>query len=563
MPRIPVGPAGSVGIVSDLSPARVPPEGWTSGLNVDFDGAEARRMQDWETVYNITVSSTTATQSLAIEPYFLMDVEASAVHHWIYAGQNKVYVATPNANQTNITRQSATSTASITSTSPDKDYSASLSLRWNGAVLAGVPLLNNGKDYPQYWSPVDTSQRLQELQWDDSAGTKWSTVTAGPVTCAVLRSYREFGVALHTTENNVDFPLRVRWSHQAATGSIPSTWDATRLDKDAGSKDLDETEGHVLDGRPLRGSFVVYKSDACWAMRYVGGAAVMSFDSLFEGTIGLFTTDGVVPFHGKHFLLAQNDIIVHDLVEPINLGKHNKMVRRFFNDVSETYKNLTHVLAYPEDRQIWVVYPSTSATTCDRALVWDWERDLWAIRELPEVNHVAYGFVQPPTVGDTWDTDDGGWDGWNLSWAEGPASPNKRALIAARGPAKALVQMAQGYSWDGTGRTAFLERTHLPIVGIDRQGNPIVDMGAIKQVSALYPQIRAPEGTVFSIRIGAQMFESGAVKWAPAATFTVGTDHRITRIATGRFIAVRIETDAAVDWRLSEYSLEIDVVSRF
>ena len=173
---------GSVGVIKDIPAHELPPEAFSEAINVRFRLQKAELFQGHEDVYNITVSAATATQAIIESPWYIQPIESGSVYYWLYAGKQNVHVATPESNSTNINKLDSTASATLL-------YSATPSIRWNGANLGGLAILNNSIDPPQVWPAVSLTTRLQDLQWDQSAGTTWLTRSAGAVTCAVFRTY--------------------------------------------------------------------------------------------------------------------------------------------------------------------------------------------------------------------------------------------------------------------------------------------------------------------------------------------------------------------------------------
>jgi hypothetical protein len=241
MPVLQVVDVGAVGVISDTDPVLLPPNAWTAAENVRFSNNEAAK---------ITGHSNVATPSVA--PYTLVPVVKGTTAYWVYAGLAKAY-SWDGTNHTNITRQT---------TGVDVDYTGAISDYWNGGVLNGVLVLNNGKDAPQMW----ISTKLEALSWD--SGNTWA---AKGYTAKVIRPYKNFLVALDWNNGTTDYPRTVYWSNRADPNTVPSDWDYADPANDSGTAELAATPGWVLDGEQLRDAFAIYKEDAIHLMQDVGG----------------------------------------------------------------------------------------------------------------------------------------------------------------------------------------------------------------------------------------------------------------------------------------------------
>jgi hypothetical protein len=82
---------------------------------------------------------------------------------------------------------------------------------------------------------------------------------------------------------------------------------------------------------------------------------------------------------------------------------------------------------------------------------------------------------------------------------------------------------------------------------------------AIKSISRVFPRIEGT-GTV-DISIGAELAPNSGVVYNDPVSFTIGTDNKVDCRVRGRYAAIKIESDAASQFRLSGYSIESEVVS--
>ena len=96
-----------------------------------------------------------------------------------------------------------------------------------------------------------------------------------------------------------------------------------------------------------------------------------------------------------------------------------------------------------------------------------------------------------------------------------------------------------GVTFNGTNFTTTLERRGLNAGRTD----------AVKQISRVYPRIEGT-GTV-SISVGAELAPNSGVIYNDPVTFTIGTDNKVDCRVKGRYAAIKIESDAASQFRLS------------
>jgi len=506
------------GVIKDKEAYDIPKDFWSNASNVRFNDGYAEKF--------LGHSSTLGTPSIA--PYFLLPFQTTSLFYWIYAGLNKVYVTEGDVHK-NITRSSG-------------DYNATADEGWTGGVLGGIPILCNGIDAPQMLFPASPSNTLSEL-------SNWPSNTLAEV----VRPFKNYLVALNVNEGGEKYPYVVRWSHPADPGTVPTSWDYADATKDAGRQPLSESGGVIIDGGSLRDSFIIYRENATWEMRFIGGRFIFSFRQIFPNT-GIFAKRCFIEFEGKHFVLTSDDLIVHDGATSKSVldGKYRNTL---FDELrSATNSKRTYLAANYAKNEVWVCYPTSSASLPNKALVWNWRHDSLGFRALPSAAHIAFDVVDAQTNA-TWDTLTGTWDTWTGSWDDRRYDPSKRAMLLADPTDTKLYELDSTNQFDGINMTATLERTGLLLTRNDE-----VDFDSIKRINRVYPKMSG-SGDV-TIYIGYQMAANDAVTWDLGTTFTIGTDHKVDVRASGRLMAIKIKSAGDVSWKLHGIDLDVDKVGR-
>lgn len=510
---------GKVGVVSDTDPRSLPANAFTSGENIRFIDNDISKSKGQSEVFTTP----------AVDPYWLLPVQATAAYYWIYPSLTKCYV-TDGTTNTNITRQTA---------SVDVDYAGNADIGWTGGVIGSVPIINNGIDDPQMWTPANTSTKLQSLTW--SSGTTWLSQSN---TARVIRPFKQFLVALHTTESGTEYRQRIRWSHPADSGSVPPTWDETDTTKDAGVHDLEEGGGSVIDCLPLKDTNIIYKNNKTIGMQFIGGQFVFRFYNIFEES-GILSRRCVKAFFGKHFVVTNGDVIVHDGNTFDSVINHRKK-KELFALIDATNYQRTFVSPNYQKNEMWICFPKTGSSFADTAFIWNYKDDTWTTRELPTVKHIGYGLVDPGTA-DTWDADSEVWDLDSSLWGELAYTPtNIKNLMA--GSTK-FYMGDDTEQFDGVNMTAYAERQGLDFGEPDR----------VKRITRVWPRINV-SGDI-TLRVGSQMTNNEAVTWK-SYTYSDGDD-KIDVDVTGRFISYRIESTTNVSWVANDLDFEYTLKGRF
>ena len=515
----------SSGIVKDVDPYDLPatPEAflWSNGNNIRFLDDYVQKIEGHSTV----------GISIGVLPYWMMPITTASTYYWLLAGLDKVYVTSNFSTFSNITRQTA---------SVDVDYTGTADNIWSGGVISGIPVINNGVDDPQMWSPVGTGTKLQSLTWD--SGHTWATQS---VTAKVIRPFREYLIALDTNESSTRYPYRLRWSTSTLSG-VPSTWDDTDNTEDAGYTELNQSPGFLIDCLPMRNNNIIYKEDETWIMSDAGAGQIFRFDPLFHQS-GALAQRCIKPFFGKHLVLTTGDLIVHD-GQSIQSVIEKRMKKWLFSQIDSTNYGRSFIAPNYNKKEMWICFPSTGMTEPDMALIWNYNDNTYALRDLPSTPHIAYGIVDPSsdvfidsynTIIDTIDT-----------------------LIDVRNynPTVQSLLMVQGnslYKADDTNRFSLQSYTAY----VERTGMDLGDPNRFKLVKRVY--IRAKSGSgVFTVKIGSQLVKNGDITWS-SQTFDPSTDEYINFLVNGKYIGIRFESISEYSWGVQSFGIEYEFSGRF
>jgi hypothetical protein len=235
MARIRVDGFNRFGFVNDASPEDLPPAAFSYVRNARFSHLGVDTFEGESSIF----STPTVT------PLWYKFFPPPATPLLVYGNLTKMY-AYDGTTHTEITRVAS-------------NYAGNAAERWQGEVFQGVGIFNNVLDVPQHWSSFATGTKLIDL-------ANWPA----NYKCRTLRPFKNFLFAMHPYESGVAKPYRVRWSHPAAPGTIPTSWDISDATKDAREVDLATTPGIIHDGLELGDQFIVYKEDSAYAFSYIG-----------------------------------------------------------------------------------------------------------------------------------------------------------------------------------------------------------------------------------------------------------------------------------------------------
>ena len=607
MALIPLENAGQTGIVQDIQPWQLPINAWSDGNNVRMEHGSVFKCKGYSSVM----------ETCPVAPYHIVYIKISGNKYWVACGLTAIHVFDStekttsldggiSAAATGITVDDTTgfeTAGTITIGSEDiaytgistntftgcvrgggatthldgalvtrtkkwyditsgpgagGAYAATKTETWTSTVIGGVLVLTNGIDEPQFWELIDgvpaTIQKLQNL-------TNWPATTE----CKSMRSFRSFLISLNITSSTVNFPRVVKWSTEAAIQNVPSSWNEADATVDAGEYELADTKGAILDGLPLRDSFMIYKEDAVYSMTYVGTPFIFSFRQL-SPSVGILSKNCVAEFDGGHFLFGNGDLYLNDGQRITSLLPH-KMRDHVFALVDGDYIEKSFVVADYGRTEMLACFVSTSSGSdnqCDKALIWNRVNNTFSIRDIPNLSHIGYGSVKnelsyttwtaaaalpPSPAGPSWSSAIGA---WAVSWED-----VENVLLFADPVATKLYRDGSGNKEDTTDMTAYVERTGLTFTA---QNNP--DQSTVKRIKAIWPKMTIASSDTVNFYIGTQMSTEEAITWSSPMTFNPDSQSKVSCRASGKLYGIKIESTGDTSWRLDGLEFELDDAGR-
>ena len=457
-------------------------------------------------------------------------------------------------------------------------YSATTDFTWNGGFFNGWLVYTNGVDVPQAYAPTDPANKFSDL-------ANW------PATVRVntILPFGNFLVGFgynQATKSEFDSQT-VFWSDVADPGTLP-TWDVTDPASKAGTFALSQTKGAILGASLMGSDMIIYKEDSIWAMRYIGGTYVFSFEKRLEN-YGLISPKAFVSLGKEHFCVDSGKIYTHNGVTAQEIGV-GVVKNSFFADINKDAKGNIFCLHEEAKNRIWIFYPSKNSFYCNKALIWNYAFNTWTVRDLPDTRCGCSGFNALYGYFSSYDSLEPDANPWNTVEVIYDDLPDSFVYDASSfgGTDKAIylgldVNMSEvvhdyankkfsymDITWygasdyppiyqipfDGERKAGYLERTNLAIAGQDQSGNPTVDRTIYKTLTEFYPEVL--NGAV-QIRFGTQSVHSGTVDWSAWYDYDPSSDFCLFPFMTEKYIAIAFRSDPnnLTNWELTGFSLEI------
>jgi len=568
-------------------------------------------------VTTVTVDSTTGFEDIGTITIETENISYTAKTSTTFTGCTRGADSTTAASHSdNIAVTRSTKWYNVTRTSGA--YSATADENWTGTILGGVLVMTNNYDKPQYWALTDgkpiSNQKMQDLSnWPSltllSAGINDSittiavdstadfpsagTITIGsekitytgvtsttftgcargaggttaaahldnaPVTitilCKSMRAFRSFLVALNITTDGVNFPRVVKWSTEAATQTLPLSWNETSSTVDAGEFELADTKGDILDGLQLRDSFMIYKEDAVYSMTFVGTPFIFSFRQL-SPTIGAISKNCVAEFDGGHAIFGKGNFYINDgqRIKPILPMKLKEYV---FQSIDGAQTNKSFVVADYGRTEILFCFTADGATSSEpnKSVVWNYITNTFTIRDIPNLAHMGYGNVGNPIRATTWAATTETWESITGPWTMSYDLQDKVLLFADPYSTK-LYRDNSGNKNNTTFMTSYIERSGLTM---NEQGQP--DHTSVKRISAIWPKMSISSDNSINIYLGTSMSTEEGITWNAPTTFNPNTQSKVSVRGTGKLYAVKFESTTDMDWELDGYAIDVKTVGQ-
>ncbi len=528
MPLVPVNNVGQFGVNQDIPQHRLPANAWTDARGVRFyDNAV------WKALGQTAVLGTPLD-----DPYHIY-------HHLGPSLQFFVYPGLAHVNATD-----GTSHQQITRAAGGTPYTGGANNIWQGSYLGGIEIFNNGIDVPQAWISPSLGTDLVDL-------ANWPAAT----TCQVIKSFKQYLIALNLNQSGTHFPFLVKWSHVADPGTVPTSWDETDPTLDAGEFPLAESGGHILDGETLQDAFFIYKEDETWTMSFIGGRFIFQFRKRFD--TGVVSPRCVVTYRAKHYVATAEDIIVHDGFQQESL-LDDKM-RRWYDGQVDPDASLRQYMVFNEkEAELWMCIPQAGFEHPNIALIVNLKDGTQTLRDLDQPTFIVAAPFDPDAGSTTYDSQTIIFDQMVGVFGQRVSKPGANRLIGAhRITTPRFVLYDQGFNDEGSDFRGYVERTSSPIAGTGQDGQPVMDASVIKQVNEVWPELTQQAGAGVDIYVGGQDTLNDPIAFQGPFTFVPGTDDKIDCDVTGRYISIRFESNDQSLWKLDSYALNIERLGKY
>lgn len=503
---------GDVGCTPDQAPYDLPPAGFDDSMNCRFANGMIEKMgghtpvsfEDGDDDYSylsVVYSPFDYYSANATNPQFLIGATGIVKQNTDTSGTQEVvqtssiYRIDENNTVLDISKRDTDGTTPVT-------YNATESQPWYNCMVSNCVVMNNENDVPQvkefYTLDTDSGKPVgettnyfvdlpgwgQQTNGDAQEDGSLATVTYN-WRCGRIRSFnnRLFAMDMHEAGASgvmTHYPLRLRWSNFSEENQAPTLWDdlvAYRSPDDyaaavengyAGWADLADSKGTIQDILPLNNYIFVYTETEVY-QGYPTNRADMPFQfKKLYNDMGALCPSCVVEVDGKHFVVTQHDVILHNGVSRKSIAV-NRVRDKLINEISSVNPLATKCYLYNDRKEVWIAYVRAGSPkgtwAANKAAVYNWEFDTWYFMDLPG----TYDFclTDPPVLisGDTWESMTGTtWDTVNANrpWQLNVQNYRKQVTITSVA-GKGFIQLDTGkytHKWIAKGFDANLNRQY-------------------------------------------------------------------------------------------------------
>ena len=241
------------------------------------------------------------------------------------------------------------------------------------------------------------------LEPDDEVSVTFRSTNTVVVSAGAIRAFGDFLVAGNLIEydsKDPDMIIRrltgvVRTSDVAQPGSIPSNWNPFAAGTSTADEFVIADTGTVQDMVSLQGNMYLYTNTSISVMRLTGNPTVPLTVQPVTDQYGLLTTNAVLEYDGRHFVIGSNDLYLFGGHPGSIQSVADARTRRYFYDnINPVHERRLFTLLNQAYDEIWICYPSLASTSGEstEALIWNYRNNTWTIRDL---NSVEGGAIAP------------------------------------------------------------------------------------------------------------------------------------------------------------------------
>ena len=398
---VPVEQLDSGGLILDIPPVNLPPNGFSDGRNIRFKDGAIRKMLGETEVFFGDNAPWTATNPIVHLEFW---ANPNGPTYIVVTADGHVYTVTVSTRGELVTAKRTVNADGSDNPMMHNEDAHWQIVNFNGGYSA---ILNNGLETPRHMTDSQDLDGGADLRLEDLPG--WAGYNVTPeggtmteitsVTAANLVAFNNVLIAGGLTERDAagaiirDLRGTVRSSDVAAPGTIPQNWDPFQEGINTADEILIADTGIITAMAQLQGNMYVYTANSITQLR-------LSEDGLSEFAVtsnyGALGRDAVLEFDGTHVVVGSNDIYVFPghpgSIQSISDGR---VRQTFYGTAHYFYLNRMVIVRNQRFDELWFVIATGDSPTghYDQTFIWNYRNNTWTIRDLPDARAVTVGPV--------------------------------------------------------------------------------------------------------------------------------------------------------------------------
>lgn len=393
---------------------------------------------------------------------------------------------------------------------------------FSSVLLNGIPVLNNSIDEPVYWGGAGNMATLPD----------WTATE----TCKFMTAFRFHLFAMDISGPGGTFRNLIKWSDAAAPGTVPASW-TPDPSTTAGSVELADGKGPLLCGVQLRDAMVIYKPSMAYICQFVGGNNIFSFQPL-KRSFGTLNRKAVVDVGERHFIVEQGDVVLSDGVNRQSIGESRIKDFLFSQLDQDNFEKLFCIFDAPNS-EVTIALPGVGSDLPNVGIVYNMDRDSFGVRDLPDVECAATGYITDVGEDLIWDNDSDVWDDDDSFWDSTSLTASAESLVFS-----SLDRIELQNTADAVVTPAFVAKYDMDFEDAKR----------VKFVKRVHIEAEAGFGTLL-VRVGSRMTVTDSIVWQNEVALSE-PDSIVDTTATGRYISIEIRSNSTQQWVLNHIEME-------
>lgn len=410
------------GIVKNLSPASIPANAWSDGLNVRFKYDQAETSPGWLKFTSQTLGSTVKH----ISQFYKLDGTDFAValtnsKIWYFDTGTSLWVNDSGVNAL---------------TGIDDDFVQS-------DTAFDLFVYTNNVDRVKKWTgPASGISDLGGLDTaEDGVGGTVDVQSAKGIT-----SFAGFMHVVNTIEDGDHQSQRWRWSRFG----FGEEWDNVSTYGQAGFADLTDGPDKLQTAKRLGGDFLVlYKERSIHVAQFVGPPTVWSRRLVVAG-MGLIAPGAVADLVNEHIFVGPDNFYIFNglNIKPVGTPIYDA----FIADLNPSKSHLIWAHTDFENHEVIFGYPSGASIVPNKAVVLNYLTGAWSFRDMP---FFTMGPFRRTTSADPWDSDTETWDEDTTRWDDSHYVTNAPLHLGGDGSGY-IYDYGNGHSQDGVSHNSYI-----------------------------------------------------------------------------------------------------------